>query len=142
MRAIVFKGNDMLVMKRNKFGKQYYTLPGGGMDISENSEQALQREMYEESGLALGDARLVFIEDAGEPYGTQYIYLVNYFSGEPHLNANSIEAQVNEMGKNLYEPVWLPTAELANVAFVSDRLKQKILQCLKDGFPPEAVTIT
>lgn len=127
----------MLVMRRNKFGKRYSTLPGGGVDMGETPEQALRREMAEETGLQLGAARLVFIEAAGEPYGTQYIYLVDYISGEPMLNPASDEAGINALGQNLYEPAWLPLGELPAAPFVSERLKQAILRCIKQGFPAQ-----
>jgi len=98
--------------------------------------------MYEESGLSLGDARLVFVEEAGEPYGTQYVYLVNYISGEPRLSPTSGEAQVNELGQNLYDPEWLPVIKLAAVPFISEKLQQAILRSVKTGFPEKAVDIS
>lgn len=142
MRAIVFKDNNLLVMKRNKFGTQYYTLPGGAMDMGESADQALQREMAEETGVQLGDARLVFVEDGGEIYGVQYIYLANYADGEPHLNPNSDEASINALGKNTYEPLWLPLADLTAASFVTERLKTAILQAIQNGFPDKPVTIS
>lgn len=142
VRAIVFKGNDLLVMKRNKFGKQYATLPGGGIDIGETADQALVRELQEETGLRLGGARLVFVENAGEPYGEQFVYLVDYLGGEPSLSPDSVEASINQMGKNLYEPAWLPVKELETVAFISEKVRQAILRALKGGFPDKVVDIS
>ncbi len=131
----------MLVIKRNKFGKIYYTLPGGGIGLGESAERALQREMSEETGVSLGDARLVFVDDEGQMYGTQYVYLADYISGEPQLNPNSDEADISARGQNLYEPMWLPTNKLAETPFISDRLKVALLQALKDGFPEQVTTI-
>lgn len=141
VRAIVFKDNALLVIKRDKFGAKYCTLPGGGIDMSETPEQALVREMAEETGLQLGTARLVFVEEPGQPWGTQYIYLVEYRSGEPALSPRSIEASINELGKNTYHPAWLPLSQLAAEHFVSERLKQAILEGVKHGFPETPVTI-
>lgn len=142
MRAIVFRDNDMLVMKRNKFGHVYYTLPGGAISIGESPEQALRREMQEETGLQLGGARLVFAEDAGEPYGVQYVYLVDYAGGEPALSPTSDEAEISALGKNLYEPMWLPTAGLADVEFVSPKLQRALADAIKSGFPAQPVDIS
>lgn len=142
MRAIVFRDNNLLVMKRNKFGTQYYTLPGGAISMGETSDQALIREMAEETGIQLGDARLVFVEDSGEMYGIQYIYLAQYISGEPRLNPNSDEASITALGKNIFEPVWLPMSDLAAASFVTERLKNAILQAVKNGFPEQPVTIS
>lgn len=137
VRAIVMKDNALLVIKRNKFGRIYYTLPGGGVDLGENTEQALIREMKEETGLDLGENRLVFIEQSGEPYGTQYVYLVAYAGGEPALDPDSDEAGISALGQNLYEPVWLAVNELPKVEFVTPRLRQAVLDGIQHGFPDE-----
>ena len=128
-------------MKRNKFGHIYYTLPGGGMNMGETSEHALVRELAEETGLQLGNAQLVFIENAGEPYGTQYIYLVDYAAGEPTLSPASNEASISAMGQNLYQPMWLSVAKLEDVPFISDKLRQAVLHALQTNFPAQPLTI-
>lgn len=132
----------MLVMKRDKFGTQYYTLIGGAIAIGESPEHALVREVAEETSLQLGKSRLVFVEDAGEPYGVQFVYLADYAGGEPALNPESDEASINQLGKNLYQPMWLPVSELATASFVSPKLKQAILGALKNGFPDKPIDIS
>jgi ADP-ribose pyrophosphatase YjhB (NUDIX family) len=141
VRAIIFKDNHILVMKRNKFGKEYYTLPGGGVDLGETPDQALIREMQEETGLSLGVARPVFIEQAGEPYGVQYVFLVDYIDGDPKLHPDSDEAAISAMGKNTYEPMWLPISQLTSIPFVSPRLQQALQQGITQGFPDKVTEL-
>ena len=141
VRAIVFKDNQLLVIKRNKFGKRYCTLPGGGVDMGETEEQALRRELAEETGLSIGGVRLAFVEQAGDPYGTQYVYLADYLGGEPALNPASDEAGINALGQNIYEPAWLPIDELPAVPFISERLKQAILKGIKEGFSEKVMEV-
>jgi len=40
VRAIIIHNNNLLVMKRNKFGKEYYTLIGGHVEMGESHEVA------------------------------------------------------------------------------------------------------
>lgn len=141
VRAIIFKDDQMLVMKRNKFGHKYLTLIGGGVDLGEELLQTLYREVKEESGLQVQNPRLVFIEHSDELYGTQYIYLCDYVSGEPKLSEHSIEAKINQDGKNLYETSWMPTAEFKTAPFLSETLKQAILNGLEKGWPAEPLEL-
>lgn len=141
-RAIIIKDNKIIVTHRNKFGMQYYMLPGGGVDYGETPEQALYREMAEEVCVTIANPRLVFIEQAGEPYGTQYIYLCEYVSGEPALHPDSREAKIHAMGQNLYEPMWMSLDEFAATELRSESIKQAILKCNKKGWPQEPVDIT
>jgi ADP-ribose pyrophosphatase YjhB (NUDIX family) len=143
VRTIVIHGDRMLVMKRNKFGSEYYTLIGGKIDLGENAEQAIVREVKEETRLDLINPRLVFVEEAGDPFGTQYIYLsdlTNY--AEPELDQASTEKSIHSMGQNLYQPMWLPLSDLPKAPFRSETLKEAILSALAYGFPAEAQTIT
>jgi len=141
VRAVVVRGDALLVMRRNKFGEEYYTLVGGGIGVGETPEQALVREAQEEASLNVANPRLVYVEEAGDPYGNQYIYLCDYVSGEPTLPNTSTEAKIHALGVNLYEPLWLPISKLAEVPFVSETLKKILVNAFTTGFPKQPQTI-
>jgi 8-oxo-dGTP pyrophosphatase MutT (NUDIX family) len=142
VRAIMIKDQDMLAMHRNKFGKVFYELVGGGIGVGETAEEALNREVREETSLKIGNIKMVFVEEAGKPYGNQYIYLCEYVGGEPIMQPSSAEAQINKLGKNIYTPVWLPLEKLDKVPFLSKELQDNILKCLESGFPDEPLVFT
>lgn len=141
VRAVVVKDSNLLVMKRNKFGSEYYTLIGGAVELGEPLEVALHREVEEEATITIANPRLVFMEDAGEPYGEQYVYLCEYVNGEPALHPESEESKISAMGQNTYVPMWLPLDELAKINFVSGSLKEALLQSLKQGFPDQPIQL-
>jgi len=141
VRAIIIRDNHLLVMHRHKFGKEYYNLVGGGIDFGETAEEALYREIKEETGVVFQNPRLVFVQEAGDPYGTQYIYLCDYVSGEPSLNPASEEALIHAGGQNLYTPMWLPLEKLPDVPFVMENLKQAILDSISKGFPERPLAL-
>lgn len=141
-RALVLHDDNILVMRRNKFGKVYDTLPGGNIEAGETPEDAVRRELYKETGISIGNVQLVYIEDAGDPYGLQYVCLCEYISGEPTLAPDSEEAAINKLGNNIHEPGWLALTDLPHTAFLSENLKQKILDGVENGFPDPAESFT
>jgi 8-oxo-dGTP pyrophosphatase MutT (NUDIX family) len=142
-RAIVIKDDQILVTKRNKFGDEYYILIGGGVDMGETEEQTLYRELKEESGIEIANPRKVFIENAGDMYGIQNIFLCDYVGGESALHPDSTEAKINNMDiGNTYETVWLPLDRLPTVSFRSDRLRKAVLDGIANGFPDAPLDIT
>jgi len=136
VRAIVIHNDKLLAMKRNKFGKQYYTLIGGEVNLGEDLETALRRELSEETGVTVGKVRPVFVEDGGF-YGIQYVFLCEYKGGELALRADSDEAKITVMGKNIYEPVWLPLSQVSQVPFRSASVAEAVLNGVANGFPSE-----
>ena len=141
-RLVMVRDNQLMVMHRNKFGTEYYALIGGGVDQGETPTDALYREVREETGLMFSDPKLIYIEEAGKPYGTQYIYKANYVSGEPVLAPDSDEEKIHNMGKNLYEPKWLDIDKLRKVPFLSKELKTLLIHDLEHGFPEKPITFT
>lgn len=141
-RAIIIKGDDLLVMRRNKFGHKYFVLPGGAVEPHEEPSAAALREVMEETTIKVTNPRLVFIEHAEVMYGDQYIYLCDYISGEPILHPKSIEYKIHSLGKNLYEPVWLPLHELPTVPFLSKQLQAVLLEGIYHGWPEQPQEFT
>ena len=128
VRAIIIKGDDLLVMHRNKFGTVYDTLPGGNIEMGETPEEALFREVLEETMVEFKNPTLVFLEHSDDIYGDQYVFLCEYVGGEPRLHPESEEEHINKLGENLYTPRWLPFAELATVPFLSDKLQHMLIK--------------
>ena len=141
VRAIVVKDDALLVMQRDKFGQKFCALVGGGIDLGETPEQALHREVAEETGLTISNPRLVIIEDAGEFYGLQYIYLCDYVSGEPALAPDSEEAKISALGQNIYRPEWLPLSALPDAEIRPKELKTMLLRFIQQGFPTEPAAL-
>jgi 8-oxo-dGTP pyrophosphatase MutT (NUDIX family) len=135
VRAVIVRDGNLLVMHRNKFGQQYYTLVGGGIDSGEHPEQSLRRELMEEAGLQLANPRLTFVEDAGDFYGVQYVFVCDYAGGEIAMHPDADEAKIGALGQNIYTPMWLPIADLPAAPFISEALKQRIIAGLRDGWP-------
>ncbi len=136
-RAILLKDDQILLMDRNKFGIKYRALVGGNIELGETPEQALKREVLEESSLTFKNERLVIIEDAGDIYGIQYIYLCEYASGDLKLDLNSEEYKINSMGKNLYRPIWFPIKDILNSNILPKELVPLLSDFLKLGFPSQ-----
>ncbi len=135
VRAIVIHDGKLVVMNRQKFGQQFCTLVGGGIDSGETPEIALRRELMEETSMTVGTVRLVFVEDAGDLFGEQLVFLCEYIGGNPQLSPNSEEAAITKLGQNLYLPEWLPLSGLPNTVFRSDSVKRAIIEALIHGFP-------
>lgn len=127
----------MLVMHRNKFGHEYYTLVGGGVEAGEDLESALHRELLEETGLRVANPRLVYVEDGSPDHGTQYVYLCQDQGGEIAMASDSEEALSNKAGGNLYQPMWLQLSRLPAITFMSPALRQRMVRDAAGGWPDE-----
>ena len=142
-RAIIIEGNKTLVMYRNKQGNEYFTLVGGQIAEGESMEQALVREVKEETGLHITGAQLVFIEDHQAPYNQQFIYLCTV---APHsdisLGEYSEEYEMNKLGVNIHKPVWVDVTSFEQLPFRTPNLHMAIIYCLRKGFPAQPVGLT
>lgn len=136
-RAVIIKDGKLLLMKRFKLDREYYTLPGGDVEKGETPDQTVIREIKEETSIECGNPKLVFVEDAGSVFGVQHVFTCDYKAGEPLLPPESEEAFWSTPGKNTYEPMWFPMDKLNDIPFVSPLLKQALLMAFSSGFPTE-----
>lgn len=133
----------MLVMHRNKYGSQYYTLVGGRVSEGESIEQALVREIKEETGLEVTHAQHVFTEEHAEPYNQQYIYLCKVAPhGEIAVQEGSEEGMMNRMDMNIHRPLWTELRAFDRLPFRTPQLQRAILLGVQKGFPTQPIKLT
>ena len=130
-------------MRRDKESSQYYTLVGGRINDGEVPEQALAREVKEETGLNVTSARLVFIEQHPAPYNEQYIFLCTV---APHdavaIQEASEEELLNRLGFNSHTPVWASLSVFPKLHFVTPQLQTALIEALKKKrFPEQPVRL-
>ncbi len=69
--------HEILLVQHRKGGREYWLVPGGGVEEGETLAQAARREIREELGLEVALDRLILICEAIDPRGTRHI--VNFF---------------------------------------------------------------
>lgn len=141
-RTIIIEGKKMLVMYRNKNGDEYFTLVGGQINQGESPEDAVKREVKEETGLKVIDAQLVFIEEHAGNLNDQYIYLCKV---APHdsvsVSEYSEEGLMNRVGVNIHKPVWVRISHFDKLPFRTPGLQRAISAAIEEGFPNKALKI-
>jgi 8-oxo-dGTP diphosphatase len=99
--AAIFRGNRVLIVRRGRLPSHgLYTLPGGGVELGETLEQAVIREVREETGLdieplALAGYRQVIMRDARGKIERHFVvlpFVARWIAGDVSLNEELAEA--------------------------------------------------
>jgi hypothetical protein len=53
-----------------------------------------------------------------------------------------MESAINQGGKNLYTPVWLPVSDLPNTRLLPLELREVVIDGLANGFPNDPIRLT
>lgn len=114
-RAVIFNQQGQLLMvEQHKNGQHYFALPGGHVDPGETPEQAVLREVREETSLSVTIEKLLYTSVDDSFGNDQRIFLCTYHGGEIRMQPGSIEAQVMRGGNGAptWEPAWFSLEQL------------------------------
>ena len=127
-RAIIIEDGKLLCIFRRKideFGnkKEYYVIPGGGIEAGETTSETAIRELKEELDV---DIQLIGYLGVVEKENTiEHYYVAKRLKGEPHISGEESE-RMSE--KNYYEPMFKDIEELKNCNFQGMDLVERALK--------------
>ena len=124
--ALIFRGDSILMAQR---GKQplmgWWSLPGGAVETGERLEEAIRREVLEETGLDIRPAEVIeiferiMLDDSGAP---EYHYvLIDYLC--------EILSGTEQPGDDVCKVEWVREAELGNY-----QITQGTVDVIRKGF--------
>jgi len=114
--AIVFRQNDnvmevLLIKRKNYPFEGIWALPGGFVDMEETAEEAVVRELQEETGLQFSDFTQLhtFSTIGRDPRGRNISIM---YSGITEMDNSTVKA-----GDDAAEAQWFPVTKLPQLAF-------------------------
>ncbi|MFA6585818.1 MAG: NUDIX domain-containing protein [Candidatus Paceibacterota bacterium] len=133
--AILIRNDEILLIHRvNK--KEYFVFPGGRVEEGEKIEQAVLRELREETTIEAKINKLLY-KHIYDDNSEQYFYLCDYIKGEPKLSEDSIEKKKMLDGTDFYgsiSPLWVKIEELKNMLVYPLEIRDLLVEDFKSKF--------
>lgn len=98
IKAIIIQGTKLLTVEmKDENGNTYYTLPGGKQEPNELMDEALRREVGEETGLMVEPQSLLFIREGfkDETHRIEFMFVCKIV-GE--IDKSKLEFDKNQTG--------------------------------------------
>lgn len=105
--AIIRKGDQLLIVNNQSGQEKRWSLPGGQIESGETLEQALRREVEEETGLTVTSSLFAFLTENFMPT-YQAHSLVTYFDCQV-----SGRVDPNDPDEEIIETKWINQTDLA-----------------------------
>ena len=125
------KTKQLLLIHRWKNGKEYFVIPGGGINLNETVLQAAQREIREELGWTLSEKVLkpAFPFQNTDKLEVYFFTAISAIQGEELLRSHHY---------NRYQPEWIMIDKLDQLNLQPVTLKNLLLEFLiQEGLKKE-----
>lgn len=133
--AVAVRDDAVLLVLRERDGRRYAVLPGGGVEHGETPQQACLRELHEETGL---DGDVVALLPVGLDRQRPAVYLhVDVGPGSPALAGDAPE-RGRATPTNRYAPAWVPVGEVESVGLVPPLAVDAVRMAVSAGRSPAA----
>lgn len=126
-RAVIIENGKLLTMFRRKIKdgvtKEYYVIPGGGLEDGETLEQNVVRELAEEMNVEI--KVLGYLGERVDSETTAHYFHCQIINGTAHLGGEELDRMTEE---NYYEPTYVKIEDLKNINIYGTEFVEKALK--------------
>lgn len=137
--AIILDNDRVVLIERFRAGNHYFVFPGGTVKKKESVEEAVVREVFEETGLDVVVNRLIAVgryRDVEECY-----YLVDIVGGVFGSGTGKEMVGRAPPERGLYKAVWRRVAELPRLNGLPRALFEFVSRFSDEGFLAQAIVL-
>lgn len=141
VKAIIIKDGSVLLNKcAHRDGAPYYDLPGGGQHQYETMEDALRREVMEETGYTVASARFaalaedIFTDKERREKGSDYSHRIYHFFAA--TLADAPQHRPTEVDRGMEKSVWVPVEQLGALEETYPAALEKLVKTILIGGAP------
>jgi len=127
LAGVVVRRDKLLLVKHQRNGREYYLLPGGGLEWGESCESGLAREFLEELSVKVSVGPLLLVSESIEPRGRRHILNLTF-----HVRIKGGILKLNP-DRRLRAVRWVTRQELVQLTFYPE-IRREILQLWKNKF--------
>ncbi|WP_209972405.1 NUDIX hydrolase [Paenibacillus eucommiae] len=123
--GVLIEDGSILLVKQKVSSDRNWSLPGGKVEVGESLENALLREMSEETGLEIKIKKLLYVCDLPEatPSLVHITFLLEKVSGEIRMPTNEYETT------QIYDVKMVPIQDLIDYGF-----SETFIKIVESGF--------
>lgn len=110
-QSMVIRGNRILLVEHELFGRDFFNLPGGGIEEGETPEEAALRELSEECNVTGKMIRPLTIEYKPDMESRVYTFLVEI--PEDAVAQKGIDPELSEEEQSIVGVKWMRLDEIA-----------------------------
>lgn len=125
-RAIIINDKKILLMFRRKMKegklKEYFVIPGGGLEDGETLEENVVRELREEMNV---DVKILgYLGFKQDENNKQHYFHCEIVNGEPYLGGEELERMTKE---NYYEPIYVDLKNIKHIDLIGAEFIKKAI---------------
>lgn len=129
IRGVFYRDGKILLIQLRNNEREWYLIPGGGVDHGETLEQAFHREMAEEIGYRCSMGDVVLIREVMNPNNDHPLLPNQFHQVEVYVKAELVKplTSAHNMDTHQIASVWMPVEQLRHIEFYPGELVEQFV---------------
>jgi ADP-ribose pyrophosphatase YjhB (NUDIX family) len=132
-RALVFKEDNLLLIKVTENNYTHFVIPGGKKEPIEVLEETVIREVLEETNINVVNPRKLGVVSytVADTEKVHTLFLCEFVSGNPILRESPEMKRMREDPTFVFQPMWVPLSQVGSLELTPKAMKELFVNSIE-----------